>query len=132
MEGLIQSSNLFLEQIEQLSSKEIAQFEDNQDDSLYAKGDFELSRYNLRRNRPVKYFHSNPIMVEGVSYRAEIYPEGWGDGEGTHISFGILRNKLSSLNLDAHDENRIVRKMFHASDRAKDYQVVSIYDFKDS
>ena len=44
--------------------------------------------------------HSEPIIVEGSSYRMNICPNGEAAGEGTHISIYVNRTYLPALELD--------------------------------
>ena len=67
------------------------------------------------------YFYSLPIIVEGCAYRLKLYPSGWSVGKSTHISVGVHRTKLTSLDCDTCDAVENITKMLHPIDPSKDF-----------
>ena len=58
-------------------------------------------------------YYSDPIVVDGCIYKLVLYPAGWGEGDGTHISVGISRTKLECLNLDQSDVVCFTKQLLH-------------------
>ena len=100
-------------------------------DTRYPYAEFKFENYHERRNGAQRVHWSEPIVVEGISYRLKVHPNGWKRGEGTHISVGVQRSKLSSLNLDTCDRVYNVTRMVHSEDTQKDFEDRSTTDWTD-
>ena len=112
-----------LKEAERLTLKEVGEFQNQKDsDFEYVRGEFVYADF-LARHKTIGHAScSDPISVEGVIYRQVFYPNGWESGKDTHISVGILRNKLAFQNLDTHDEVLFTLTMLHSSTRLKDFK----------
>ena len=96
------------------TEREIAKYEDILH-SEFAKGKFTLKHFHSKHNSADEFFNSKPIIVDGVSYRAVIIPQGWGADLGNYISVGVCSSKLPCLNLVESNSSEIyIYKMLHA------------------
>ena len=64
------------------------------------KGKFVFSNYFGKRKNPQEVYLSKPVVVNGVIYEFEFYPNGLNTGKGTHISVGIRWSRLENLNYE--------------------------------
>ena len=72
------------------------------------------------------------LVVEGVSYALYVYPKGIGAGADTHISVGVNRYKLPSLNIDTDDEVTFAMVLLHASgESSKNFRLLNRQDCKE-
>ena len=91
-------------------------------DDDYVTGHFVFENYLQRRAGAAEFFNSDPIMVEGVAYQLQFYPNGNGVGRRSHISVGMVRNKSACLSLDVDDKASFSYSMLHPSDPTRNIQ----------
>ena len=116
---LVNKSDSIIKAIEADKVSEVPKLKD--DDFTRAKGSYTFENYTQRRYEQ-ELFLSEPIVVEGQIFTMSLYPNGWDDGKGTHISFGIHRTRLPCMTKDLSEKYWTVRKMLHRSDPLKNYE----------
>lgn len=104
----------------ELCQREAPELEDHEDQD-FVTGYYVFKNYRQRR-ADVNEAYSDPILVEGVCYRLNFVPKGWGDGTNTHISVGLRRNKAAFLNQDVDDLVSYNYTMLHSSNHTKDFK----------
>jgi hypothetical protein len=78
-----------LDQAKKLSSLDVEDYKDTQDPD-FVKGEFLFKNYLARKNSSDEYYLSEtPKIVEGISYKFALFPNGCSLHEGTHIAVGI-------------------------------------------
>ena len=130
MADFVRKNTQVLLQAQHLNASNLRDFSYNQDPK-YPYVEFKFENYHERRIGAQKTHWSDPIVVDVVSYRLKVHANGWKKGEGSHISVGIQRNKLISLNLDTCDKVYNVTRMVHSEDSQKDFEDRSTTDWTD-
>lgn len=87
--------------------------------------------FNKRMDNKTPLVYSPPMAVEGVLYRLRFCPGGEDEGEGTHLSIGIVRDKVDVLNQQVPDIVDFKIVLRHVKDPKKDKVYAMNFDFSE-